>query len=163
MAEAEHAYTPAQGGDNQLPPALQRYLDGSDLLARTQALRLASVDAAGWPHATLLSAGELLVLSPQRLRFGLFAQSSTAANLARDDRAVLALALEPALCEVRLRVRRLQPDDGPLALYEGTVEEVRMHVAPYADVTGGIVFRLHQPETVLPRWQRQLAALQRAS
>jgi hypothetical protein len=31
-----------------------RYLDGTGLLA-TQALRLSTVDAAGWPHAALLS------------------------------------------------------------------------------------------------------------
>jgi len=163
MAEAEHVYAPAQGGGMQLPAALQRYLDGSDLLAKTQALRLASVDDAGWPHDTLLSAGDMQVLSPQRLRFGLFARSTTAANLARDGRAVLTLALEEGLCEVRLRIRRLQPDEGSLALYEGTVDEVRMHVAPYADLSSGIVFRLHQPDAVLPRWQRQLAALRRAS
>ena len=61
------------------------------------------------------------------------------------------------------KVRRLSPDDGPRALYEATVDAVRMHVAPYADVTSGIVFRLHQPEAVLPRWQRQLAALRSAA
>jgi len=42
------------------------------------------------------------------------------------------------------------------------VDELRMHVAPYAEVTSGIVFRLHQPDSVQPRWRRQLAALQRA-
>jgi hypothetical protein len=31
-----------------------RYLDGTGLLA-AQALRLSTVDAAGWPHAALLS------------------------------------------------------------------------------------------------------------
>lgn len=162
MAEAEHDHAPAHGGATQLPPARQRYLDGSDLLAKTQALRLASVDNAGWPHDTLLSAGDMLGRSLEGLRFGPFARSTTAGNLARDGRAVLTLALEAGLCEGRLRVSRLQPDEGPLALYEGMVDELRMHVAPCAEVTSGIVFRLHQPDSVLPRWRRQLAALQRA-
>ena len=162
MNDAEHVYAPPRTGARQLPDALLRYLDGSELLGKTQALRLSTVDASGWPHAALLSAGDVLALSPQLLRFGLFAQSTTAANLARDGRVVLTLALDGGLCEARLQVRRLQPDAGPLALYEGTVAEVRTHAAPYADVSSGIVFRLHQPEAVLPRWQRQLAALKSA-
>lgn len=162
MEDADHAYTPARGGDTQMPPALLHYLDGSSLQDKTQALRLASVDGAGWPHDTLLSAGDMLALSPQRLRFVLFARSTTAANLQRDGRAVLTMALAPGLCEVRLKVGRLQPDEGPLALFEGLVSEVRTHVAPYAELTGGLAFRLHQPESVLPRWQRQLRALRRA-
>ena len=159
MSDADEAYTAPSDAGLQLPPALQQYLDGSDLLQKTQALRLATVDAAGWPHAALLSAGEMLAVGPQRLRFALFGQSTTAGNLARDGRGALTLALERGLCELRLQVRRLQPDAGPLALYEGTVVEVRLHAAPYADVSHGIVFELHQPESVLPRWQRQLAAL----
>lgn len=162
MDDAEPAYVAPSAHGAQLPPALQRYLDGNDLAQKTQALRLASVDADGWPHAALLSVGEMLALSPQRLRFALVAQSTSAANLARDGRAVLTLALERGLCELRLQVRRLSPDDGPRALYEGAVEAVRRHAAPYADVTSGIVFRLHQPDAVLPRWQRQLAALRSA-
>lgn len=162
MGDGEPGYAAPSAYGAQLPPALQRYLDGNDLEQKTQALRLASVDADGWPHAALLSAGEMLALSPQQLRFALVAQSTTAANLARDGRAVLTLALERGLCELRLQVRRLSPDDGPRAQYEGTVEAVRTHVAPYADVTSGIAFRLHQPEAVLPRWQRQLAALRTA-
>ncbi len=74
MNDAEHAYTPPRTGTRQLPDALLRYLDGSDLLHKTQALRLSTVDAAGWPHAALLSAGDVLAVSPQRLRFALFAQ-----------------------------------------------------------------------------------------
>lgn len=111
MAEGEHDYASAHGGGRQLPPAQQRYLDGSDRLAETQARRLAIVDHAGWPHDTLLSAGDMLVLSPERLRFGLYARSTTAANLARDRRAELTVALEAGPCEARLRVGRLQPDE----------------------------------------------------
>ena len=106
--------------------------------------------------------GDVLALSPQRLRFALFAQSGSAANLARDARGTLALALDRGLCEVRLHTRRLAPDDGPLVLFEGTVDEVRTHVSTYADVTSGIAFALHQPEAVHARWLRQLHALKSA-
>jgi hypothetical protein len=163
MDEAAHAYTLSLDARRQLPPALQQYLDGTDLLGKTQALRLATVDAAGWPHAALLSAGDALAVSAQKLRFALFAQSQTASNLARDGRLVLTLALDRGLCEVRLHARRLAPDEGPLALFEGTAEEVRNHAAPYADVTSGITFSLHQPEAVQARWLRQIAALKAAA
>jgi hypothetical protein len=160
--DAEHAYTPPRSEAPQLPEALMRYLDGGDLLHKTQALRLSTVDAAGWPHAALLSAGDVLAVSPQRLRFALFAQSTTAANLARDGRVTLALALDRGMCEVRLHTRRLAPDAGPLALFEATVDAVRTHLAPYADMSSGLSFSLHQPEAVHARWLRQLAALKSA-
>jgi hypothetical protein len=163
MDEAAQGYTLSLDTSRQLPPALQQYLDGTGLLGKTQALRLATVDAAGWPHAALLSAGDALAVSAQKLRFALFARSQTAANLARDGRLVLTLALDRGLCELRLHARRLAADDGPLALFEATVEAVRSHVAPYADVTSGITFSPHQPDAVLARWQRQIAALKAAA
>lgn len=162
MNDAEHAYTPPRSETPQLPEALMRYLDGGDLLNKPQALRLATVDAAGWPHAALLSAGDMLAVSPQRLRFALFAQSTTAANLARDGRMTLSLALDRGMCELRLRTRRLAADAGPLALFEATVDEVHTHLAPYADMSSGLSFSLHQPEAVHARWLHQLAALKNA-
>ena len=162
MNDAEHAYIPPRSEAQQLPEALLRYLDGSDLLHKTQALRLSTVDANGWPRAALLSAGDALAISPQRLRFALFAQSTTAANLARDGRVTLSLALDRGLCELRAHTRRLAPDAGPLAFFEATVDEVHTHLAPYADLTNGLSFSLHEPATVQARWVRQLAALKNA-
>ncbi|RZN15045.1 hypothetical protein CWO90_42105 [Bradyrhizobium sp. Leo121] len=65
---------------------------------------------------------------------------------------------------MKLRCRRLAHSsaDVPLALFEAEVESVRQHVAPYADVTGGVTFALHDPQAVLSRWQRQIAALRAA-
>ena len=67
MNDAAHAYTPAETSAT-LPAQVARYLDGNDLLAKTQALRLSTVDAEGWPHASLLSAGDMLALSSGRRR-----------------------------------------------------------------------------------------------
>ena len=58
MTEAEHTYTPPRRADRI--PTGAAYLDGTDLLSKTQALRLSTVDADGWPHASLLSAGDML-------------------------------------------------------------------------------------------------------
>jgi hypothetical protein len=69
------------------------------------------------------------------------------------------------MCELRLRVRRLADPSSevPLAFFEAELEAARMHVAPYAAVTSGITFALHEPQAVLPRWQRQIAALRAAT
>jgi len=38
-----------------------------------------------------------------------------------------------------------------------------MHRAPYAAVTSGITFSLHEPREVVQRWERQIAALRDAT
>ena len=53
MSNAAHTYTPPETtGSTALPVQVARYLDGSDLLAKTQALRVSTIDAEGWPHAS---------------------------------------------------------------------------------------------------------------
>jgi len=164
MSETEHGYTPAVTA-SAMPPAMARYLDGTDLLAKTQALRLSTVDATGWPHAALLSAGDAVVLPSGQIRFAVFAQSTIVANLERDGRLTLALSLDGGMCELRLRARRLAETaaKGPLALFEAEIESVRTHVAPYAVLTSGVTFALHEPGGVLPRWRRQIAELRAAT
>ena len=166
MIEAEHVYTPPQAAAAEsTPDEVKRFLDGSDLLAKTQALRLSTVDESGWPHASLLSAGDMLMLPSGRVRFVVFPQSKTAANLMRDGRITVTLSLDGGMCEVQMRARPLAhgSPDVPLAFFEAEVETVRIHKAPYATITSGITFALHEPEGVLPRWHRQIAALRSAS
>jgi hypothetical protein len=166
MNEAAHVYTPTiDASASAMPAGVAHYLDGTDLLGKTQALRLSTINAAGWPHAALLSAGEILVLSSNRLRFAMFSQSGTVANLARDNRLTLSLSLDGGMQELWLRARRLLHVDAttPLAYFEADLEKSRFHVAPYAAVTSGITFMLHEPSAILPRWERQLAALRAAS
>jgi hypothetical protein len=166
MNEAEHAYAPPSvTAANAVTAEVARYLDGTNLLEKTQALRLSTIDAAGWPHASLLSAGDMVVLPSGRIRFALFPQSATAANLTRDRRVTITLALDGGMCELRLHARRLahSSHDAPLAFFEAEVETARTHEAPYATVASGITFALHEPQAVLPRWQRQIAALRAAA
>jgi hypothetical protein len=166
MTEAEHVYKPLpHTASTGLPASVARYLDGTDLLEKTQALRLSTVDPAGWPHAALLSAGDMVAMPSGSIRFVLFPQSTTTANLVRDGRVTLTLSLDGGMSEVKLRAHRLAQTspDVPLAFFEAEVEAVRNHVAPYAAVTHGITFALHEPQAVLPRWQRQIAALRAAA
>jgi hypothetical protein len=163
MSQAPHTYSPPQAAAGESFPApLARYLDGTDLLAKTQALRLSTVDAEGWPHASLLSAGDMVAVAPGRVRFVIFPQSGTAANLRRDGRLTLTLWLDGGMCELRMRARPLAVPGLPLAAFEASLLAARRHVAPYAAVTSGITFALHDPLTVLPRWDQQIAALRAA-
>jgi hypothetical protein len=165
MSGTEDAYIPPHVTTGKtVPPEVARYLDGTDLLAKTQALRLSTVDAAGWPHAALLSAGDMVIVAPGRIRFALFPQSTMTANLVRDGRLTLTLSLDGGMWELRMRARPLAhpPSDTPLACFEAEVDTTRMHRAPYATVTGGITFALNDPQAVFGRWQRQIAALQAA-
>ena len=90
-----------------LPAQVARYLDGNDLLAKTQALRISTLDAEGWPHASLLSAGDMLALPSGGIRFVVFPQSTTTANLVRDSRVTVTLSLDGGMCELRMKCRRL--------------------------------------------------------
>jgi hypothetical protein len=98
MSDVVHAYTrPNTASTTVLPSQVAQYLDGTDLLAKTQALRLSTVDPQGWPHASLLSVGDMLAMPSGRVRFVVFAQSTTTANLMRDGRVTMAVpsALAP--------------------------------------------------------------------
>lgn len=163
MKEAEHTYT-GPTTSREIPDSVARYLDGTDLLAKTQALRLSTVDPDGWPHAALLSAGDMVMVPSGKIRFALFPKSTVTSNLDREGRLTIALSLDGGICELRLRSRRLphSTPDVPLAFFEAEVKTVRQHVAPYATVTGGVEFSLHDSQSVLPRWQRQIAALRAA-
>ena len=119
-----------------LPASLQNFLNGEDLLSKTQAIRLTTIDADGWPQAALLTAGDVLILPDGRLRFAIPMNSGTAANLARDNRFTFGFAIDGGMCSVRLRARKCEQgtQEMPLAFFETEVERVRMHFAPGADV-----------------------------
>jgi hypothetical protein len=162
----EHAYTPPRMvSANEIPAGVLSFLNGEDLLSKTQALRLSTVDAEGWPKAALLSAGDVLGLPNGRLRFAIFPNSGTAANLVRDGRLTVSMSLDGGMCELRMRARKCGQgtQELPLAFFEAEVEQVRVHVASYADVTSGVSFAVHEPSAVLDRWQRQIAALRAIS
>ena len=166
MSDAAHTYIrPDTASTTTLPAQVAGYLDGTDLLAKTQALRISTVDAEGWPHASLLSAGDMLAMPSGRIRFVVFAQSTTTANLVRDGRVTITLSLDGGMCELRMRCRRLahSSPDAPLAFFEAELVEVRIHKAPYATVSGGVTFALHEPQSVLQRWQKQIDAMRQAA
>ena len=166
MSDAEKVYTaPRVLSASDIPTGVLKYLNGEDLLSKTQALRLSTVDSDGWPKAALLTPGDMLALPNGFFRFAIFSSSGTAANLVRDGRLTLSMALDRGMCSLRMRAHKCSRGIPELSLdiFEAEVERVRIHEAPYADVTSGISFTLHEPSAVLARWQREIAALRDAS
>ena len=149
-----------------LPSIIIGFLDGTDLRIRAgQAFRLSTVDAEGWPHGAQVSVGEVLATDPATLHLCLWRGSGSTANLRRDGRATLSLALDGAMWEIRLHAVAVTPPAGApeLAYFRATVESVQEHRAKYAEVTAGVSYRLHSPDEVLARWEAQLEALRRLS
>jgi hypothetical protein len=95
VTDTKHVYSPPQDASGKdLPTEVADYLDGTDLLAKTQALRLSTNDQEGWPRASLLSAGDMLALPSGRIRFVIHPSSGTTTNLLRDGRVTLTLSMD---------------------------------------------------------------------
>lgn len=158
MNEGLHAAPEEQ----TVPPAvLVALLDGSDLESKTEvSVGVMTSDPDGWPRPAHLSAGEVLLWADGEVRLALHPRSTTTENVRRTQRVVLTIVAEGADHELRCTVVEAAPmTDPPLATFKGRVVLAREHRAPYADVVGGISFRLHEPEQTLERWRRQIAAL----
>jgi hypothetical protein len=153
-----------ESGLPQLPAALARAL-ADDQVERAEGLafELATIGETGWPHLALLSAGELVAVSPGELRIALHAGSGTSANLGRSERALLHAVVERSTWTVRLEARSLgehSVDGAPLACFSARVVDVTEHRAPYADVVSGITFALSDPGA-RDRWRTTRALLRR--
>jgi hypothetical protein len=91
MEEHKETYKkPTQA--NELAPGLVQYLDGSKLNERVgEAIRITTVDEDGWPHAALLSVGEVLAVDARHIKFAIWPTSTTTKNIERTGRISLAL------------------------------------------------------------------------
>ena len=148
----------------ELPASVLDLFSGQDLHTRVGlTVQLLTTDEAGWPHMAMLSVGELVADNARRLRAALWLTSSSTRNLEREHRALLAIVHDGAGYYVRLTARRGPDldmgDDGRLATVALDIEDVQEDVVNYATLTSGIGFTLHQPDQVLARWQRTIAAL----
>src|SRR5882757_9895987 len=142
-----------------LPTAWLAQFDGDALAAKLDiSAVLATVDAEGWPHMAYLSAGEVLALGKDRLRLRLWPRSRSAANICGAGHAVLHAVADGAVWEARLTVRETRTV-GDALLVDAGIAGIARHAAPYADATGLISFRLHDPAASVARWQAQVARM----
>jgi hypothetical protein len=129
-------------------------LDG----ALNRAAILATVDDQGWPHQAYLGAGEILAHSTG-VSLALWESSRTTANIMRDGRAVLYIAALGSIWEARTTLKRRQTEGLSLAVFDGAIVGTRRHSAPYADVIGLLEFQLHDRQSTLDRWRKQIQLL----
>jgi hypothetical protein len=141
-----------------LPEWLQQFDGRLGDGALSRGAILATTGGEGWPHLAYLSAGEILA-QHGGISIALWPNSRTAANIARDGRAILHVVAEGRVWEARLSLKpRSEDSDGP-AIFDGAILETRDHPAPYASVEGLVVFRLHDEAATRARWQAQLERL----
>jgi flavin reductase (DIM6/NTAB) family NADH-FMN oxidoreductase RutF len=122
-----------------------------------------TTDPAGWPALAMVSAGELAVVTPDRLALVLWPRSGAAANVTRSGRATLSFVTGGASYVLRAQARRLDDlplsPDAQLACFVLTVAEATEDRAPYATLTSGVRFELSDPEATVARWRRTRALL----
>lgn len=160
MADPDLIYQPPrQIATSFMPDEIRDFLNGKDLDQKlSQAVRISTIGEEGWPHAAMLSAGEMLALGASEIAMLLYGGSNTSRNLAREGRLTLTLPVDHGLCEMRLRATA-KKQEGRHRYFTALVEDVRQHRSHYADVVSGVTFRLHDPTAVLARWSRQIEML----
>jgi hypothetical protein len=147
-----------------IPETIRNFCNGQDLPSKLNgAIRLSTVDEDGWPHAAMLSAGEVLITKAGTFSVAIWPSSSTAKNLSRDGRMTMTLPGDGGLYEIRLRAEALydQSTKAPLKVFSARVLNVKKHAAVYADVASGVTFQIKEgrEEEVLRRWQGQIDLL----
>lgn len=136
------------------------FFNGTDLQDKsTQAASLLTTTADGWPHAAMISVGELVIRPDRTLGLALWSRSRTTANARRTGHALLHVILDSHAIRARL-VLRPENDDGTLTLFSGEVLGIDEDVAAYATLTSGPIFVLHNAESVVARWAATVARLQ---
>lgn len=158
----------SRSAGHELPPAIRRQLDGSDLeRAPGLTVLLLTVDETGWPRVAMLSAGEVLAVGPREIGVALWPDGTSAANLARAGRTTLALVHAGSGWYVRCTAAR-EADlrlagERRLAAFVLGVEEVLEDAVPDAELITGIEFELADPERALAGWRAVVDALRRAA
>jgi hypothetical protein len=151
-----------------LPFALVELLDGNELeLKAGRAFQCLTGTDDGWPYVAMVSVGELLAVDASALRLAIWSNSSTVRNLDLDERCALALVHEGVSyvirCEASIAGSLEQHDGPPLSIFVLSIVDVLEDVAPYATLTSGVTYELHEPEAVIARWERTIQALRERS
>lgn len=119
--------------------------------------------ADGWPHQAMLSVGEVAALDAHRLALALWPTSTTARAVGESGRATLTAVVGPTSFALRLRARRVDdletPLAGRLACFLAEVVSATADEAPYAELESGVRFRLLDREPTLERWRQVRGAL----
>ncbi|HEX5117685.1 MAG TPA: hypothetical protein VFW65_21035 [Pseudonocardiaceae bacterium] len=155
----------AQRIGDRLPADLVSLFDGtgSDLHV---AYPLVTVDEAGTPRFSMLSAGELLATGDRAIRIAMWPNTRTGVNLASGREALLCVVVPGSVRYVRGHAARLvAPPEVALECFELTVSSVESDGHDGMPVATPITFDVVDPSPaeVLAAWRTQLAALAAAT
>jgi hypothetical protein len=147
-----------------LPDSITELLDGQHVESNMgAAFECLSVTETGWPYVAMISVGELVATGQSSLRLAIWSTSTTTRNLGRDGRCVLSLVDAGIGYQIRCEAFPAgvaSQNEGPdLAVFDLSVADVLEDHAPYATLTSGITYQLHQPNAVLERWKRTIEML----
>ena len=145
---------------------LAEHYGDNELVAGGTAAYLVTLGEEGWPHAAMVSVGEIVARADGRCAVALWDGTRTTSNLLRTGRATLLAVLAENAVRARLRLEaapEVAALSDPVALrcFSGTIDDAVAETAPYARVVDGLRFVLHEPESVLPRWRATREALRR--
>ncbi len=151
--------------NHALSPEIVEFLNGQSLQDKQhEAMLLLTVSEEGWPHAAMLSAGEVLATGSAELRIALWTGTQTSANLKRTQQATLVMIHQGRAIYIRLACESLgvlEHARHPRERFLARVAAYREDVAAYADITSGIAFSLNNPAEGLARWAETLEELER--
>ncbi|PJY99257.1 MULTISPECIES: pyridoxamine 5'-phosphate oxidase family protein [Bacillus] len=150
---------------NCLSDPLFELLDGNRLDEKQhEAFVLQTVSDDGWPHAAMISVGEIIALSRTEIRIALWKNTATAANIRRRGKAQFMAWWKGAAHYVKLQCEplpSLKEAEYERDRFACRIVSVKEDVAKYADLTSGVRIQLHSPEEVLNRWEKTRKELKR--
>lgn len=151
--------------DNALPPAVLAVTGGELESLMGHAFPLITVDQAGWPHHALLSAGELVVVDPSRVRIATWARTGTTRNLRENGKGSLIVIADGAAYHIRFTCVEFGiagAEFASLATFDCAVVSVIEDRVGYAQMVSGPRFAVNDTQSVLERWRVVTAAMRRA-
>lgn len=139
-----------------MPGGLVALLSGDDLESKVgQTFLLATAEPDGWPRMALLSAGEVVAVSPAELRLALYRGTRTTRALTSTGRALLVIVHEGSTYKIQLEAQSVPDvDAGSNAVFVADVASVDEDRVGYATVEHGIGFSLVDEKAVLELWRR---------
>lgn len=144
---------------------LFHFLDGNHLENKQhEAMMLLSVSEEGWPHAAMISVGEIVAVNKKELKIAIWPQTQTAANLLRTKKATLVAINKGKAHYIRLKLDplpALKDAKYDRERFTAKVVSVKEDTAKYAKIISGIQFDLYEPKSMIQRWTDTISELKR--
>ncbi|MFC7391967.1 pyridoxamine 5'-phosphate oxidase family protein [Scopulibacillus cellulosilyticus] len=147
----------------ELPTNLYELLSGENLADKQhEAMMLLTMDESMWPHVAMISVGEIVALTPEKLRLSLWPGTTTTSNIIRTGKATFVVFFDGAAHYVQLSLKKLPKLDKAKYQRErftANVVSYKGDTAKYADITSGIQIDLKDPASVIERWKETIEEL----